>query len=172
MKPIGCLALLAFLTMAAGVTAQTIPASSADSGRRAVIAVDQATINNNINNAWNYANSAYSTATWAVSIGQGAQGTADDAKARAIAAQTQGGGLASPVMNSNTRGAIGVASETFACIWGYGGGRTQIQVYNDQVYLFNCPAGSAIAVFSSWTPTADNNGGDGGSGGGGGGGGG
>ncbi|MDN6888000.1 hypothetical protein QMO14_30945 [Variovorax sp. CAN2819] len=72
------------VTATFGAHAQRIPASSSDSGRRAVVAIDQATINNNINNAQNTANygvavgnNAQNTANYAVAVGGNAQGTAD-----------------------------------------------------------------------------------------------
>lgn len=91
---------LALLTVsfAGGAFAQNLPANSADSGRRAVVAIDQATINNNINNAvnignnatnianyansrvdgaWNYANTAYNEARGARQAADSAAGTAN-----------------------------------------------------------------------------------------------
>lgn len=72
------------VTLVGNALAQRIPASSSDSGRRAVVAIDQAWINNNINNAQNTANyavgvgnNAQNTANYAVNVGSNAQGTAD-----------------------------------------------------------------------------------------------
>lgn len=60
-------------TLASGALAQRWPDSSADSGRRAVVVIDQAQINNNINNAQN-------TANYAVSVGGNANSAANNAQ--------------------------------------------------------------------------------------------
>ncbi|MCR6481020.1 hypothetical protein NU688_33020 [Variovorax sp. ZS18.2.2] len=52
--------------------AQSLPANSSDSGRRAVVAIDQTSINNNIKNVQN-------TANHAVNLTNGASGTAAQA---------------------------------------------------------------------------------------------
>jgi hypothetical protein len=60
-------------TIAGGALAQRVPASSSDSGRRAVVAIDQASINNSINNAQN-------TANYAVNVGGNANNAASNAQ--------------------------------------------------------------------------------------------
>jgi hypothetical protein len=64
-------------TFASSALAQRVPASSSDSGRRAVVAIDQASINNNINNALNTANYAVSVGGNANSAASNAQNTAN-----------------------------------------------------------------------------------------------
>lgn len=79
-KVIQALGATFFLTTACiAAIAQSIPASSADSGRRAVVAVDQSNIYNNINNANNNAINAANVATWAVDLSNNAQNTANTA---------------------------------------------------------------------------------------------
>lgn len=91
-RALGLVAMLGTCSLAA--VAQLIPASSADSGRRAVIAVNQGTIYNNINNAqnsannaWNYANGAQNTANVAYNAANNAQYTANVANNAAGNAQ-------------------------------------------------------------------------------------
>ncbi|MDP9897364.1 hypothetical protein J2W32_006479 [Variovorax boronicumulans] len=87
-RSLGILVLSA--SLASSALAQRIPASSSDSGRRAVVAIDQATINNNINNAYNTANyaanvgnNAQNTANWAVALANDAQRAANQAMSAA-----------------------------------------------------------------------------------------
>lgn len=82
--------------------AQLIPASSADSGRRAVIAVNQGTIYNNINNAQNSANNAWNYAN-------SAQGTANNAYGAAVNAQAGADGAAGTAAEALRRAAEGSA---------------------------------------------------------------
>jgi hypothetical protein len=84
------LALLSTM-LASSALAQRIPASSSDSGRRAVVAIDQQQINNNVNNAVNIANYANSVANNAQNSANNAQWTADRARDAANAAAGSGG---------------------------------------------------------------------------------
>ena len=83
-RALGLVAMLGTCSLAA--VAQLIPASSADSGRRAVIAVNQGTIYNNINNAQNSANNAWNYANVANNAAGNAQAGADGARGLAEAA--------------------------------------------------------------------------------------
>lgn len=141
-------------------TAQTIPASSADSGRRAVISIDQATINNTITNAqstataaYNYADAGYNTAVGASNYAGAAYGLAADAQARAINAQNSAGrgGFATSLMKT-TFPSLNAGGEVFACVWGWPGAET-VQILGGnpgESYAFYCPAGSGKYVLSTY----------------------
>ncbi|VTU46173.1 hypothetical protein SRS16P2_00521 (plasmid) [Variovorax sp. SRS16] len=149
-------------------TAQTIPASSADSGRRAVISVDQATITNNVNNAqstanaaynyagaaYNYADAGYNTAVGASNYAGAAYGLAADAQARAINAQNSAGrgGFATALMKT-TFPSLNAGGEVFACVWSWPGVEAvPISGGNPgESYVFYCPAGSGKYVLSTYT---------------------
>ncbi len=158
--------------------AQVIPASSADSGRRAAVVIDQASIYTNINNAWqtgvnawNYANSAYSYADASYNTAVYATNLAGAAQETAAAAYGRGGGFATGVF---TRHDGGNMTSQVACVYGsYGpaSGYTPVRSPTGTSFVpFGCPAGSSTFVFSTGTLTEPGNaGGDGGSGGGGGG---
>ena len=157
--------------------AQVVPASSADSGRRAAVVIDQANIYNNINsawqtgvNAWNYANSAYGYADAAYNTAVYASNVAGAARATADAAYGRGGGFATGVF---TRHDGGNNVSQVACVYGsYGptSGYTPVQTPTGTGFQpFTCPAGSSTFVFSTGTLAEPGNaGGDGGAGGGGG----
>lgn len=94
-------------TMLAGsALAQRIPASSSDSGRRAVVAIDQQQINNNVNNAVNIANYANSVANNAQNSANNAQWTADRARDAANAAAGAGGAIVSQFNVGNANDSI------------------------------------------------------------------
>ncbi|MDM0036757.1 alanine-zipper protein [Variovorax sp. J22P271] len=142
--PRQALSALALFIISVCASAQSIPASSADSGRRAVVAVDQATINNNINNAlnagnnaWNYANSAYTVANTAVNIGNNAQYTANVANdtANYVNGKLAGGLPGSVVTGGSVRD--GDTYYTLICVAG-----------NTNSVPPVCPPGSGAIVFT------------------------
>jgi hypothetical protein len=85
-RRIGLLLLTA--SVASSALAQRVPASSSDSGRRAVVAIDQASINNSINNAQTTANYAVNVGGNANTAAVNAQNTANYAVNVANAALT------------------------------------------------------------------------------------
>ncbi|WP_076999152.1 alanine-zipper protein [Variovorax sp. KK3] len=173
--PLTCM--LAACLVTANGWAQSIPASSADSGRRAAVVIDQAHIYTNINNAWqtgvnawNYANSAYSYADASYNTAVYASNVANSAQNTANAAYGRGGGFATGVFARHDGGNM---ISQVACVYGsYGpaSGYTPVRTPTGTSFEpFTCPAGSSTFVFSTGTLTeAGNAGGDGGSGGGGG----
>ena len=116
--------------------AQRIPASSQDSGRRAIVAIDQASIINNINNAQN-------TANYAVGVGSNAQGTADYAVrvAQDAATRTSHGS----VITSWTYSGGQAAWSAFGlCLQGWNPDGAALYTSNRP-----CPAGSGPYVISA-----------------------
>lgn len=121
-RALGLLVLSA--SLATSALAQRIPASSSDSGRRAVVAIDQATITNNINNAYNTANyaanvgnNAQNTANWAVSLANNAQSAANQALS---AANNSYGRIVGQFHWSNCNGMTsGCTTATGICITGF-----------------------------------------------------
>lgn len=110
--------------LACSSLAQRVPASSSDSGRRAVVAIDQNTINNNISNAWNTANNAQNTANWAGAVGSNAQATAnwavDVANAANAAANAGYGKIVGQFNWTNCNGMTsGCQSASGLCITGF-----------------------------------------------------
>lgn len=135
-------ALLA-VTMAGTALAQRIPASSSDSGRRAVVAIDQASINNYINNAQN-------TANHAVNVGNNAQGTADWAARMAQDAATRTS-YGSVITSWNYNGGQAAWSAFGLCLQGWNpDGASQYTTQRP------CPAGSGPYVISAGQNTGGN----------------
>lgn len=140
--------------LACSSLAQRLPASSSDSGRRAVVAIDQATINNNINNAQNTANygvavgnNAQNTANYAVAVGSNAQGTADWAArlAQDAGSRASYGSAVSPWAFNNT--GHGAQSASGLCLQGWDpNGAAQ---YTSGRIV--CPAGSGPFIISVTT---------------------
>lgn len=187
-RAIGAGALLALGTLHA--FGQQIPASSADSGRRAVIAVNQGTIYNNINNAqnsannaWNYANNAQNTANAAYYNDQVTNQIAQDARRRAEEAASAGGGFATGIFRIRPGNTVNSPTwQDVACVYNASGPTTVRRQYNPGevppgngmegwVRDFTCPPGSAVLVFTNGDDGVDSPGGNGGDSGGGGGGG-
>lgn len=111
-------------TFAGGAVAQRVPASSSDSGRRAVVAIDQASINNNINNAQNTANYAVSVGGNANNAASNAQNTANYAvnvaNAAMSAANSTYGRITGQFNWTNCNGMTsGCGSATGLCIAGF-----------------------------------------------------
>ncbi|WP_307692146.1 hypothetical protein [Variovorax ginsengisoli] len=182
------IAVSAFVATAA--YAQLIPASSADSGRRAVIAIDQASINNNIQNATNIGNNANAYADYASHQANNAQNSANTAQngvnnlnntvygsggmkgtwatTPGVDVETNQGGvkgktsaISSNASNPGETGALG------GCLWGMGDNNLKIGSSSATV---KCPSGSGWASTATWQPGQDKSpsgtGGGGGSGGG------
>lgn len=182
-RAIGAGALLALGTLHA--FGQQIPASSADSGRRAVIAVNQGSIYNGINNAYytgvnaqNSANIAYNTAVNAQAGADGAAGLAGEAYRRAgeaqngamIGAAIDVGGF-QPTYDAFKAAGVPIAADSqsgrilrVACFRGATGPN---QILKDAGTLVTCPSGSNWVALSVSPGYADQ--GAGGNGGGGGG---
>ncbi len=137
--------------------AQRIPASASDSGRRAVVAVDQSNIYNSINNANNTANYAYSVANNAQNTANYAESRAADAQAKANEAS---GGLKVAGTFEIGSAAQGAWMARGLCLYNFGGSHN-LSAYG----LYNpCPGGSG-----PWVSTLVQGGAGGGEGGGGGG---
>lgn len=138
--------------------AQRIPASSADSGRRAVVAVDQSNIYNSINNVNN-------TASYAYQVANNAQNTANYAASRAADAQATANGAAGGLKVAGTfdigSSAQGAWSARGLCLYNFAG------THNLYGYgLYNpCPGGSGPWVSSLVQGGAGGGEGGGGSGG-------
>jgi hypothetical protein len=148
--------------------AQQIPASSADSGRRAIVSISQGNIYNSINSAQSTANAAYNYA-------DAAYYNSEEAKRRADAAASKGGGFATGFlrmhmdMNSPNSYLVG------ACVYLAGGPTSGMmeEPYqaNYRLVPFTCPAGSSFLFWSGGAYDTEGDGSDSGGGGGGGGGG-
>ena len=156
-------AMLLLTTSCVAAFAQSIPASSADSGRRAVIAVNQDNIYNNINNANNNAINAGNLANWAVNLSNKAQNTANTAQNTANTAINIGNVAVDGVnrlTNAVPSGGIVMGGEfveagtkySMICVRGFPWGYPAI-----------CPDGSGPIVFVK--STVDGNGGSAGGGG-------
>lgn len=138
------------LTLGGTALAQRIPASSSDSGRRAVVAIDQASINNHINNAQNTANyavgvgnNAQNTANHAVNVGNNAQGTADWAARMAQDAATRTS-YGSVITSWSYNGGQAAWSGFGLCLQGWNpDGASQITTQRP------CPAGSGPYIISA-----------------------
>lgn len=125
------------VTLAGTALAQRIPASSSDSGRRAVVAIDQASINNNINNAQN-------TANWAGNVGSAAQRTADYATQLAQEASSRPS-YGSVVASWYKAGQQGDWTASGLCLQGW-------NPYGASVYTGTavvCPAGTGPYVIAA-----------------------
>jgi hypothetical protein len=132
--------------LACGSFAQRVPASSSDSGRRAVVAIDQNSINNSINNAYNTASYAVAVGNNAQNSANNAQGTANWAAGMAQDAQARAGqaGYGSVITSWNYQGGNSNWNAFGLCLQGWNpDGAAQ--------YTGNrpCPAGSGPYVISA-----------------------
>lgn len=175
LRSLGAAMLLASLGTLA--SAQVIPASSADSGRRATITVNQADIYNKINNAQYTGDVAYNSSVNAYNAAVNAYNRAGDAiytsnEALAKARDGANGSMASGFVDfpndSNNSSSLpnvptGSSGSTggylrCACIVGAPGPNWLSPGPNQATY---CPAGAAWVAFS-WTGNLTDGGGGGG----------
>jgi hypothetical protein len=94
------------LTASSGSDAQRVPASSSDSGRRAIVAIDQNQINQTVNNAQTSANQAINISNHAVNVGNNAASVAwqaNDQATRAISLASIGNVLGEASWTNCTR---------------------------------------------------------------------
>lgn len=145
----GALALmLAFAApaAAAGYPVQ-VPASSADSGIRAVVAIDQANIYNNINNSYNVANNAVNISNYAISLASNGTGRVVGTWAyrQTYEYQCSGNGADASCPPAQASNVVGQCISGWRWVpqqegtFYYGAGYGSTVTYNR---LYDCPGGS------------------------------